>query len=974
MARIYWSERMIMHTTFRDSTPLWVIIFLFLIVNYFLEPTGVLNAQDFGSWGVEHIGADEVHAFDTLHQLKLNKVKLCHLDSGLDYNHPQLKPSYKGGFDVIANDNDPMDEDPSFHGTKSAGIVISSSGDGVIGVAPPLPILSPFPHLERYIDYYMVRIAKTNVASFSAIESGMKWCIDNNMNIILVNAGVQYPFSLGELVQAAAAKGILIIAPSGNQNKNLVNCPSCFDQVIAVGATDKYDKRWDDGSSGGSNYGRELDLVAPGVSIKSTVGGKSHYTDKYGTGTSFSAPHVAGVAALVWAHMPNPSASVVKDRLLGTAQDLGPVGRDDEYGYGLVNAASATLAFAETSLTLEPLPDVAPGTEITLSGRLFTKYISPDPNNPRTSTRCSEPCRPVRDATITFDGPSGSIVLPSPVNTDNTGSFRASFTSPGIVGEWEIKAHYAGNSINLYSTSLIQTYRTTYEVADSSASNGLETSSSAALCQPAADNIKKLESNLSAKKAELAKLVSSGRQKEGEGGVRALSEEITQLEKDIPTEKQRLQECNTSTMQSSLNSTEAIEHKEIQPPLTTNSAPQAMNITAETTSNSPIQIRLQGQDSDDANTNLTASIVSGPFNGQLGDIDQSSGNLTYTPAADYSGQDQFTYVVNDGIVDSNIAKVSITVTPMKEGEGKEDGGGGSGGSGDSGDNDGEGGGSPLCSELSTMFDEATGECVPIGGTVTDECEEGTALNETTGECVPVVEPPVCEDGSTPDELGQCPMPAPVTNGCDEGTALDEATGECVPVGGTVTDGCEEGTALNETTGECVPVVEPPVCEDGSTPDELGQCPMPAPVTNGCEEGTALDEATGQCVPVCEEGTALDEATVQCVPAGTMCEEGTIPDETTGECVPLEPSAPVITCEDGSVPDEQSQCSPIQSECPDGTIPDELAGCSTIPMMPDCQAGTAANENGECVPLVAPKVDECPEGTSPDETTGECVPI
>jgi len=88
--------------------------------------------------------------------------------------------------------------------------------------------------------------------------------------------------------------------------------------------------------------------------------------------------------------------------------------------------------------------------------------------------------------------------------------------------------------------------------------------------------------------------------------------------------------------------------------------PQAYDVSSETQSNTPIDIQFSGQD-DDPNSLLTASIIDEPANGQLSEIDQSTGIVTYTPNPDFAGEDQFTYAVNDGTADSNAATVSISV-------------------------------------------------------------------------------------------------------------------------------------------------------------------------------------------------------------------------------------------------------------------------------------------------------------------------
>jgi subtilisin family serine protease len=111
--------------------------------------------------------------------------------------------------------------------------------------------------------------------------------------------------------------------------------PAGYSSVVAVSATDSSDNL-----AYFSNYGSEIEVAAPGVSIYSTVL-KSKYG--YKSGTSMACPHVSGVAALIWAVYPTWTNTQVRQRLWDSAEDLGAAGWDMYFGYGLVDAEAAIL-------------------------------------------------------------------------------------------------------------------------------------------------------------------------------------------------------------------------------------------------------------------------------------------------------------------------------------------------------------------------------------------------------------------------------------------------------------------------------------------------------------------------------------------------------------------------------------------------------------------------------------------------------
>lgn len=291
-------------------------------------PTQIPPPADYSdSWSIVHIGA-EVAA---MNGIKGTGVKVAILDSGIDYNHPDLKENYKGGYNFAYDNNDPFDDTRLGHGTHVAGIIAAKdNGTGVVGVAPDASL-------------YAVKVLNGGMlGSTSDILSGIEWAISNKMDIINMSFGVPFdPLNYSQAVEDACQKaydaGIIIIAAAGNSNQPTVDYPAAFDSVIAVSATAVNDSR-----APFSNYGTKVELAAPGMDIKSTVPGGGYAVI---SGTSQAAPHVAGVAALLLSagikdgNADGNIVDEVRKRLDSTAHDLGDPGRDVYFGFGLVEAA-----------------------------------------------------------------------------------------------------------------------------------------------------------------------------------------------------------------------------------------------------------------------------------------------------------------------------------------------------------------------------------------------------------------------------------------------------------------------------------------------------------------------------------------------------------------------------------------------------------------------------------------------------------
>ena len=280
-------------------------------------------------WGVEKIRATQVWPGGD----KGTGIKVCVIDTGIDYNHEDLKDNYKGGYNFINNTNDPMDDNG--HGTHVAGTVAAMDNDiGVIGVAPEASL------------YSLKVLDENGSGSYSNIIAAIQWAINNKMQIISMSLGGSgFSQAIKDICDAANNAGIVVIAAAGNSDgngsKDTVSYPAKFDSVIAIAATDSNDAR-----ASFSSCGPEVELSAPGVNILSTVPNSgAKYSDSSGysqlSGTSMSTPHVSGTVALLLKAHPEMTNADVRQTLQQTSVDLGQQGRDIFFGYGRIDTKTA---------------------------------------------------------------------------------------------------------------------------------------------------------------------------------------------------------------------------------------------------------------------------------------------------------------------------------------------------------------------------------------------------------------------------------------------------------------------------------------------------------------------------------------------------------------------------------------------------------------------------------------------------------
>ncbi|WP_434971364.1 type VII secretion-associated serine protease mycosin [Micromonospora peucetia] len=282
--------------------------------------------------GVERIRGDQWH----LRHLKVDKahritrgegVTVAVPDTGVDA-HPDLHRNLLLGTDAIPGGNGNGQQDRNGHGTGMAGLIAAhgqSSDVGALGIAPSAKIL---PIMSSSAD---------NLGDADDLALGIEFAISSGVDVISVSSGGNTSPRLTQAVRKALASNIVIVAGSGNVPLDgTVAYPAREPGVIAVGGIDQAGRH-----AAVSVTGKELDVVAPAVDIYSTsIDGKY----RKGTGTSNSTAIVAGAVALIRSKYPYLPASEVAHRLTATAIDKGPPGRDDEYGYGVIDLVAALTA------------------------------------------------------------------------------------------------------------------------------------------------------------------------------------------------------------------------------------------------------------------------------------------------------------------------------------------------------------------------------------------------------------------------------------------------------------------------------------------------------------------------------------------------------------------------------------------------------------------------------------------------------
>ncbi|GAA2696981.1 hypothetical protein GCM10010412_091520 [Nonomuraea recticatena] len=251
------------------------------------------------------------------------------VDSGVDADHAQLTGLIAGSLDLTGTGN----RDCVGHGTAVAGIIagrdLTSRGVAFMGVAPRARILS-------------IKHTATQHGDVNKLAEGIRRAVDLGASVVNVSAQAHDQPALKAAVVYAQRRDVVIVAAAGNvrQEDGAITpaYPASYPGVIAVGAASP-----DGTKSKFSNDATSVSVTAPGAGVTSAWTGGGYRTDL--DGTSFAAPYVSGVVALVRARHPELDHWQVKRRVEMTAEGGGASGT----GAGMVNPLLAVTAMIAPS-------------------------------------------------------------------------------------------------------------------------------------------------------------------------------------------------------------------------------------------------------------------------------------------------------------------------------------------------------------------------------------------------------------------------------------------------------------------------------------------------------------------------------------------------------------------------------------------------------------------------------------------------
>ncbi|MCX5375503.1 type VII secretion-associated serine protease mycosin [Streptomyces sp. NBC_00091] len=294
-------------------------------------------------WALQRVMLDALWA-----RTKGKGVRVAVIDTGVDRANPQLSGALDpgAGRDFVDAKGGDGTSDTVGHGTKVAGLIAArpQQGTGFVGLAPEATVI-PIRQNDGQ--------GNGNAAT---LAQAIDHAVAKGAQVINISQDTDAPLTadseLGKAVQRALAAKAVVIASAGNDGmsgQKRKTYPAAFPGVLAVASSDRNNER-----AAFSQPGDFIGVAAPGVDMVSTVPGFGHCIDN---GTSFSAPYVAGVAALLRAEHPQWTAQEVVWQIQNTAE-RSVKGRDDYVGWGVVDPVRAVTQDAETPRP--PVPDPGP--------------------------------------------------------------------------------------------------------------------------------------------------------------------------------------------------------------------------------------------------------------------------------------------------------------------------------------------------------------------------------------------------------------------------------------------------------------------------------------------------------------------------------------------------------------------------------------------------------------------------------------
>jgi subtilisin family serine protease len=325
-----------------------LIIFTLLIFSSY-NLKGIIGGIDpLYQWNLLDVGVDDSWSYTKGN----SNITVAVIDSGVDFSHPDLihqswhnpgeipnneKDDDNNGYldDTIGWDFRDGDNDPSpghVHGTFISGLIAADDDNNLsVGVAPNVRIMA-----IRFLDDNL----RWGPQDWPLFVEAIDYAIDNEADIIHLSLqafGIP-PTSFYDVIKRAYSNGIPIVSVTGNlfegEDPSWVRYPGNYTEVIAVSSTNKSRE-----ISDFSCYGTENEICAPGEDIYSIEPASNSLT--MSSGTSFAAPLVSGAIALMLSINENLSIEMIRHILHETSTDLGQTGKDNLYGFGLLNVSAA---------------------------------------------------------------------------------------------------------------------------------------------------------------------------------------------------------------------------------------------------------------------------------------------------------------------------------------------------------------------------------------------------------------------------------------------------------------------------------------------------------------------------------------------------------------------------------------------------------------------------------------------------------
>ncbi|MFA6653129.1 MAG: S8 family serine peptidase, partial [Candidatus Delongbacteria bacterium] len=284
-------------------------------------------------------------------------IVIAIMDTGVDYDHPDLAANYIGGWDAAMNDTNPDDNEGisnvSGHGTSCAGVAagVINNGIGVSGVAGNCSIMA-------------IKVLNSS-GSLVGMADGAIYAGDNGADILSMSYGGDYQYGTDATADAAYSyaynSGVTLLAATGNDNESHISYPANHPDIIGVGAAAPDNGRKNEYSIDGeywwgSNWSTvaqddraAVDFIAPTIMPATDIVGSGGFDPGdyglYFNGTSCATPYAAGFAALIKSHWPAYTPAEVRQVMIDTAMDIddeeSTAGWDGVTGYGLIDIDAA---------------------------------------------------------------------------------------------------------------------------------------------------------------------------------------------------------------------------------------------------------------------------------------------------------------------------------------------------------------------------------------------------------------------------------------------------------------------------------------------------------------------------------------------------------------------------------------------------------------------------------------------------------